>query len=202
MATVSTRSTGGSGRVLGHAAIYIGGTVVQQALAILLLPIVTRVLGVKDYGVVGTAAALASLLALVYGLGLGFAITRFYYDEGADAPRSGWAALVRGQAVAGLLLAVITFLTGPWWSEALPDGWAPAYKVAVGLAWLGAMQATAQGVLRAMRRPYSYLTVALLQVAVGAPLAIFFATRWGAVGYMAGLTVGSGLALIVALAMT
>src|SRR3954465_12733959 len=134
------KSIGGSVRVLGHASVYILGTIVQSALGILLLPIVTRVLGVKEFGVVGTAVALAALLVFVYGLGLSFAITRLYYDERADAPRAGWAALVRGQAVAALLLAVITFLTGPWWSAALPGGWAPAYKVAVGLGWLGAMQ--------------------------------------------------------------
>lgn len=202
MATGPTRSTGVSGRVLGHAAIYIGGTVVQQALAILLLPIITRVLGVHEYGIVGTAAALTSLLVLVYGLGLNFAIVRFYYDEAAEASDAGWAALVRSQAIAALVLAGITFLTGPWWSAALPGGWAPAYKVAVGLAWLGAVQGTAQGVLRAMRRPYSYVTVSLLQVTVGIPLAILFAARWDATGYMAGLAAGSGAAVIAAVAMT
>jgi O-antigen/teichoic acid export membrane protein len=198
-----TPSTGGSGRVLGHASIYIGGTMVQQALGILLLPVVTRVLGVHEFGIVGTAAALSSLLVVLYGLGLNFAIVRFYYDEGGDAPRAGWAALVHAQGIAALVLAVITFLTGPWWSSALHGfGWAPAFKIAVGLAWLGAMQGTAQGVLRAMRRPYAYVTVSLLQVAIGVPLAISFAARWGAVGYMAGLAAGSGAALIVSLALT
>lgn len=196
------RSTGGSRRVLGHASIYIGGTIVQSALGILLLPVVTRVLGVHEYGIVGTAAALSSLLVVFYGLGLNFAIIRFYYDEAGDAPRAGWAALVRAQGIAGLVLAVITFLTGPWWAAALPGGWAPAFKVAVGLAWLGAMQGTAQGVLRAMRRPYAYVTVSLLQVAVGAPLAILFAARWGALGYMAGLAAGTGAALILSFTMT
>jgi O-antigen/teichoic acid export membrane protein len=202
MGTAPTRSPAGSGRVLGHAAIYVGGTVVQSGLGILLLPIITRVLGVREYGVVGTAAALSSLLVIVYGLGLSFAITRFYYDEARDAPQAGWASLVHAQAVVALVLAAVTFLTGPWWSEALPGGWSPAYKVAVGLGWLGAMQGTAQGVLRAMQRPYAYVTVSLLQVGVGIPLAILFAARWGAVGYMAGLAAGSGAAMIVALALT
>ena len=81
------KSTGGSGgRVVGHAAIYVLGSVAQSALGILLLPIVTRVLGVGQYGIVGTAAALSSLLVIVYGLGLNFAVTRFYYDEAGDAP--------------------------------------------------------------------------------------------------------------------
>jgi O-antigen/teichoic acid export membrane protein len=202
LSTRRTHSTRGAGRLVGHAAIYIGGTAVQSALGILLLPVVTRVLGVKEYGIVGTAAALAALLVIVYGLGLSFAITRFYYDEAGDAEHAGWAALVRAQAVVALGLAVVTFVTGPWWSAALPGGWAPAFKVAVGLAWLGAVQATAQGVLRAMRRPYGYLTVSLLQVALGAPLAIWFAARWGAVGYMVGLSVGAGAALVISLALT
>jgi O-antigen/teichoic acid export membrane protein len=202
MVIAPTPSTGGSGRVLGHAAIYVAGTVVQQALGILLLPIATRVLGVHDYGIVGTAAALSSLLVLFYGLGLNFAIVRFYYDEAADASSAGWAALVRSQAIAALVLAAITFLTGRWWSAALPGGWAPAFQVAVWLAWLGAIQGTAQGVLRAMRRPYSYVAVSLLQVMVGVPLAILFAVRWGATGYMAGLAAGSGAAVIAAVAMT
>ena len=109
---------------------------------------------------------------------------------------------MRAQGLAALVLAVISFLTGPWWSGALPGGWAPAFKVAVGLALLGAMQGTAQGVLRAMRRPYAYVTVSLLQVGIGVPLAILFAARWGAVGYMTGLAAGSGTAMVLALAMT
>ncbi len=183
--------------------IYVGGTIAQRGLAVLLLPVVTRVLGVEQYGLVGTATALATVLGLVYGLGLNFAIVRFYYDDPRDARRAGWAALLRAQAVVALVLAVATYLTGPWWSSLFPAiGWAVAFKVAVAYAWFTAMQSTVQGVLSAAQRPVAFVTVTLVQVGVGAGLGIGLATRWGAAGYIAGLGIGSAAAAATGLVLT
>lgn len=184
--------------------IYVGGTIAQRGLAVLLLPVATRVLGVEQFGLVGTAVALATVLGLVYGLGLNFAIVRFYYDDPKDARRTGWAALLRAQAVVALVLAVATYLAGPWWSSALFPalGWATAFKVAVAYAWFTAMQSTVQGVLRAAQRPAAFVVVTLVQVGVGAGLGIGLATRWGAAGYIVGLGIGSAASVAIGLALT
>jgi O-antigen/teichoic acid export membrane protein len=192
-----------SRRVLGHGAIYVGGLIIQRSLGILLLPIVTRVLGVEQYGLVGTASALGSLLAMVYGLGLNFAITRFYYDDPPDAQRSGWAALMRAQALAALALAVLTYATGPLWSSLFNGfSWDAAFKFAVVFGFFSALQSTAQGVLRAAQRPRAFVVVTTIQLLIGSGLAIGMAVKWGAAGYMAGLSVGSFVALAMAVVLT
>lgn len=194
---------GGGGRFVRNGAIYVVGTIAQRGLAVLLLPLVTRVLGVDEFGVAGTAAALATLLGLVYGLGLNFAIVRVYYDDDRSAPAAGWAAVVRAQAGFALLLAAATYATGPWWSAIFAEiGWVSAIKIAVLYAWLTAVQATIHGVLRAAERPIAFLVVTTLQVVLGTVLGIVFAGEWGAAGYIAGLATGTGLAVAVGLVLT
>jgi O-antigen/teichoic acid export membrane protein len=121
---------------MGHGLVYVAGTVVQSGLGLLLLPVVTRVLGVEEYGLAGTAAAVAVLLSIVYGLGISYSIIRFYYDDPARASRAGWGALLRAQLLIGAALAAITFATGPLWASAFEDfGWNGALQAAVVYGW-------------------------------------------------------------------
>jgi O-antigen/teichoic acid export membrane protein len=190
-------------RVLGDSIIYVSGTVVQRGLSLLLLPVVTRVLGVEEYGLASTASALAALLAIVYGLGMNFAIVRSYYDDSPESPSAGWAALLRAQALLAGMLAVATYLTGPYWSSIFEDfGWAPALQVAVVYGYVNALQLTAQGVLRAARRPVAFVIATLIQLCVGSGLGIALAASHGAAGYLTGLTIGSGLATAFSLGLT
>lgn len=186
-----------------NGAIYVVGTIAQRGLAVLLLPLVTRVLGVEQFGVAGTAAALATLLGIVYGLGLNFAIARIYYDDDRSARAAGWASVVRAQALVALALAAVTYATGPLWSTIFADiGWATALKIAVAYAWLTAVQATIHGVLRAAERPIAFLVVTTLQLVLGTGLGIVFADQWGASGYMAGLAAGAGASVVVGIVLT
>jgi O-antigen/teichoic acid export membrane protein len=199
----STSSPGAKRQLLGHGAVYVIGTIAQSGLALLLLPLATRVLDVEQFGLAGTASALAALLAIVYGLGLNFAIVRFYYDAPKNAHRAGWAALLRAQAAVALALATVTYLTGPWWASLFGSvGWTGAFKFAVALAWFSALQATTQGVLRAAQRPIAFIIVALVQVLVGIGAGIGLAVSFGAAGYVAGLCAGSAVAATIGVVLT
>lgn len=190
-------------RLLNHSALYVIGTIAQSGLAILLLPLITRVLNVHQYGLASTAAALASLLAIVYGLGLNFAIVRVYYDAPKDARRTSWAALLRTQALIALVLVTLTYLSGPWWSSLLGSvGWIGAYKIAVVFAWFSALQSTTQGVLRAAQRPIAFIAVMLVQVLIGIGAGVALAVQFGAAGYIAGLCTGSAVAAGLAVVLT
>src|SRR4051812_19027020 len=84
-AASEAKARGAARRVVGHGSIYVVGTILQRGLSLLLLPAVTRVLSVDEFGLVGTASALAACLAIVLGLGLNFAIVRTYYDDTRDS---------------------------------------------------------------------------------------------------------------------
>lgn len=199
----TTSSSGAQRQLLGHGAVYVIGTIAQSGLALLLLPLATRVLNVDQFGLAGTAAALAALLAIVYGLGLNFAIVRFYYDAPKTARRTGWAALLRAQAIAAVALAAVTYLTGPWWASLLGSvGWTGAFKFAVLFAWFSALQATTQGVLRAAQRPIAFIIVTLVQVLIGVGAGIGLAVQFGAAGYVAGLCAGSAVAATIGVVLT
>lgn len=193
----------GRNSVLGHGAIYVVGTVIQRGLALLLLPVVTRILSVEEYGLVGTATALAALLAIVYGFGLSFAVVRTYYDDPPESATAGWATLLRTQAVVAAVVAGLTYATGPLWSQLFADfGWSAAIQVAVLFGYVNALQGTAQGVLRAARRPMAFVAVSSTQVVIGAGVGIPLATTWGAAGYLAGMTAGSAVALLISVTLS
>lgn len=183
--------------------LYIVGTVFQRGLGLLLLPIVTRVLGVEEFGLAATAAATAALLAIVYGLGINFSIVRFYYDDPPEATRAKWAALLRVQFLIAAVLAAATYATGPLWASLFKDfGWNAALQASVLYGFALASQTTTQGVLRAARRPIAFIVTSLTQVAIGGGLGIFLASEHGASGYVLGLTIGSLLASATALWVT
>jgi O-antigen/teichoic acid export membrane protein len=188
---------------LRASAIYMVGTIVQRGLGILLLPVTTRILGIEQYGLAGTASALAALLATVYGLGLNFTIVRFYYDDPHDARRSDWAALLRLQAGVALVLAALTFATGPLWSRLLGDiGWDSALQIAVIAGVVTSLQGTVMSVMRAQQRPGAFLVIVVIQLVLGSALGILFATSWGAAGYIGGLGIGSLVGLAAGFALT
>jgi O-antigen/teichoic acid export membrane protein len=189
--------------VVQHGLLYIVGTVFQRGLGFLLLPIATRVLGVEEFGLAATAAAVAALLAIVYGVGINFSIVRFYYDDPRDATRAKWAALLRVQFLIAAGLAVVTYATGPLWASAFKEfGWNAALQASVVYGFALAAQTTTQGVLRAARRPVAFIVTSMMQVAIGGGLGIALASSHGASGYVIGLTIGSLLASATALWVT
>jgi O-antigen/teichoic acid export membrane protein len=189
--------------VVQHGFLYVVGNVFQLGLGLLLLPVVTRVLGVEEFGLAATAAATAALLAIVYGLGINFSIVRYFYDDPQDAPRARWAALLRVQFLIAGGLALVTYATGPLWASLFKDfGWNDALQASVVYGFALASQTTAQGVLRAARRPVAFIVTSLMQVGIGGGLGIVLASSHGASGYVIGLTIGSLIATVTALLVT
>ncbi len=67
-------------RVFKHSAIYGGGALLGNIASFFLIPVYTRYLGVDEYGVLATARIVASILTIIFGLGIGSALFRFYFD--------------------------------------------------------------------------------------------------------------------------
>ena len=175
--------------------VYVVGNIVQRALALLLLPVLTRVLSVDEFGLASTATALLLLLSTIYGLGLSFSIVRSYYDAQPTGP-AGWAALIRVQAVVSLVLMLITLATGSVWAQALGDiGWARALQAAVVTAWITGLLTTVQAVLRAAQRPGAFFAVLMVQLVLGSAVGITMAHYWDAAGYIVGMGIGATAAL-------
>lgn len=93
---------------LKHGAIYGLGTVLAKAVGFLMLPIYTRLLTPADYGVLELLSMTGDAIGILTGVGLTWAITRYwyYYEDPADqsAVVSSAVLLLAGfSAVAGAL---------------------------------------------------------------------------------------------------
>lgn len=181
------------------ASVYVAGIVLQRGLGLILLPIATRLLGKAGYGRVGTATAIATVLAMVFALGLDVAIGRLYFDDAQEARATKRAMFLRFQLVAAFFLAGLSWVTGPYWGELFNEiGWGPELQIAVGYAVAISLQNSTQGLLRSAKRKFAFVSVTLLQVITGGVLGIVLAADHGAAGYLLGLTAGSFVAAIAA----
>jgi O-antigen/teichoic acid export membrane protein len=185
-----------------HGLVYIGGAVAQGALGFLLLPFLTRIIDVTQFGIVSAALALAAVLTALLPLGLNNSIVRLFYDEPIDVRRAEWASLLVMQMAISLTLALILLATGSVWGELFQGvGWSTPLLLAVVYSFALGVQDTAGGVLRAGRRPGAYVTVILTQTILGGAIALWFASKWEASGYMAGLCVGSSVSATLAMVL-
>ncbi|WP_243075693.1 lipopolysaccharide biosynthesis protein [Microbacterium sp. SS28] len=142
-------------QLAGRGSTYILGTVAPILVALLITPLVVRVLGPNEYGYVAMAITTYQAVAVILPLGLPAAVTRHALIESTG--RKGAVGLViAGSAIAGAVALPIA-LSSPLWSAVLFQyaGWLFVLPVAsaVGLAWM----ALAQSMLRADDRATSFV---------------------------------------------
>ncbi|MBK7905618.1 MAG: oligosaccharide flippase family protein [Gemmatimonadetes bacterium] len=107
-----------------HGAVYLIGTVLSRVAGFIMLPVYTRVLTPRDYGVMEMLAYTTDVLTFLVGLGVSTAVTRHYYKYETEAERH---ALVSTAAVLlFVLFAVVAvpvlFLAEPITSLLLKPG--------------------------------------------------------------------------------
>src|SRR4051794_27940125 len=123
-------------RLFGSGSVYTLALVVQVSAALCVLPIVTRVLTVEEYGTVAASMIAMTIVSIAGAAGLPEAASRtFFRDVGGsrDAHR-----LVVGTAAVALGVAVLAELTGPIWSRAFSLEYTSVVRLAV---WGGAATA-------------------------------------------------------------
>jgi O-antigen/teichoic acid export membrane protein len=101
--------------VLRHVGIYATGLIFARAFSVLLLPLYTRYLDPRDFGVIAILDLSSSLLATIGGLGLGFAAARLHFDATSERERDElwWTAALVTLAVGGSLVAGLLVVRRP-----------------------------------------------------------------------------------------
>lgn len=147
----------GSGSILRASAVYVLASAAGPAVALVLLPILTRILTPEDYGVLGVLAATIGVLTAVVGLNPNLMITARF----AVLSRAAVRALISASVPITLLMAMLAFggleaVTRVWGGLDLPR-WS--------LILLAVMAATevfrrlGLTILQMTHRPVSYLVV-------------------------------------------
>ncbi|MFN2417572.1 MAG: lipopolysaccharide biosynthesis protein [Candidatus Limnocylindria bacterium] len=165
-------------RMLGESAIYGLGGLANQALAIILVPVYARQLGVEGYGAVAIINTTLSLTTMVVALALPQAFFRSYLKE-AETGRERAAVLGTSLglrlmvSVLGLLLfsaislqlsVVLLGSTADW----------PLIALIGPIVFLDSLNLVPMALLRAERRPIPYAMLAFVRAVLGSALIILF----------------------------
>jgi O-antigen/teichoic acid export membrane protein len=170
-------------RLLGESAIYGLGGVANQALAIILVPIYARALGVEAYGTVAILTTTLSLTNLVVTLALPQAFFRSYLKEAeTDRDRRATLRTTLGLRVivSVVALAIFAAITLPL-SVLLfgtPEEW-PLIALIGPIVALDTLNLVPLSLLRAERRPRAYASISFSRAVLGSILIIVFVVGFG-----------------------
>lgn len=71
----------GTLELLSHGKNYVSASVMTKGLALISIPVMTRLLSPSDYGLLSVFGALTAILGIIFGLGIQGAVSRYYYEK-------------------------------------------------------------------------------------------------------------------------
>jgi O-antigen/teichoic acid export membrane protein len=178
--------------------VYLGASALQVVLAALVTPILTRRVGVGQFGQLALAIVVAQLLGLILSFGLPFAAQKVFAGEDGDRRSRGVLAI---SAVLAVAAALVVILTAPAWGPVVGlDRVLYARLVALWAACF-ALTLTSLAILRSRDQLRMAIFVAALQSvgaqAVGLALLLWWSPT--VTGYLSGLIIGQGGAALTGL---
>ena len=165
-------------RLLGESAVYGLGGVANQALAIILVPIYARQLGLENYGIVAILTTTLSLSTLVATLALPHAFFRSYLMETDDERRRAHVlrtTLGLRLIVSLAALAVVVALAVPLATLLLGGSDAWLLMALIGpIVFFDTLNLVPLSFLRAERRPRPYAIISFSRAVLGSVLIVIF----------------------------
>lgn len=178
--------------------VYLGVSALQVVLAALMTPILSRRVGVGEFGQLTLAIVVAQLLGVAFSFGLPFAAQKVFAGGDGDRRSRGVLAISAVLAVAGLLVVV---LAAPAWGPAVGLDRVLEARLAALWAACFALTWTSLAMLRSRDRLKMAIFVAALE-SLGAQATGVLLLYWWAptvTSYLCGLIVGQGAAALVGL---
>ncbi len=160
------------GTMFRRDSLYMVASSLQLLSGIVVTPVMTRVLGLHQYGIFAGDLALLYVLYYVANLGLNIGIQRLFSGpDGATKSRNLLAAAL----VLVTLVTTIIFVLGPLWSPRLGfgvqgDAFPLSTRLTVVWSGLFAMTWICLAILRCNEKLMAYATVCLLQAVIGVGL--------------------------------
>ena len=188
--------------LFGRDSLYMLLWGVQLGIAALCTPIITRMLGVSQFGLVAATLAVVQVVVALGSFSLQSAVQRVFAngDGDRDARRVVTLAVIVALGVWALVDA-----TGPFWSQTLGLGrYGPAMEYGVAWAALWAVTNAALGLIRSHDRLLAFGIVTLLQSVVAEVLSLSMVVLVHGtaaeyvLGHLIAQSAAVGVALIVA----
>lgn len=171
---------GRRGSMLSHAAIYGLANAVNHLLPLLLLPVLTRVLSVEEFGLIATFSAILAFAVPLIGLNAHGAVQVAYYDRDAAGFKgvvSAAVAIMTGTLLVALcLLLLFGGVLAEW--VVFPQSWLYAVPIAAAAQFLVTIQLT---IWQAEGRPgvYGAVSIAMAALNLGLSLVLILAFDLG-----------------------
>ncbi len=182
--------------LLRHSAIYGLGSIVARVIAVLLLPLYTRYLSPRDYGLIETLVALSAVLTALVAQGMKSAFFRFYFDSEEKSRRllvvrtAFWYVLVASSAV---LVAGVALARPISWLLFGTGGHGRLVMAAFVGLWAALNYEQLTSLFRVEQRSTSYVVATLANVAItiGATVLLVVGLHKGPVGVLVGNFTGT-----------
>jgi len=188
--------------LLTHSSIYGLGTVVSQAVSFFMLPLYTRFLTPKDYGILELIDVTTMLTGLIFTLGISAGMSRFYYED--ESPR--YRNAVVGTTYLcyfgiSLLLFPPLLLLSPVFAKVVlsGEGLADFFVISFLSLFLGGVTDIGLMYLRLIKKPiwFSFVTVTRLTLSVGLNILFVAFFKWGIMGILLSSLIGRGVYAII-----
>jgi O-antigen/teichoic acid export membrane protein len=178
--------------------IYLGVSALQVVLAALVTPVLTRRVGVGEFGQLALAIVVAQLLGVALSFGLPFGAQRVFAGEDGDRRSRGVLAISAVLAVAASLVAVVT---APAWGPAVGLDQVLEARLAALWAACFALTWTSLAMLRSRDKLRMAIFVAALQSVGAQASGVLLLYWWGptVTSYLCGLIIGQGAAALAGL---
>jgi O-antigen/teichoic acid export membrane protein len=161
------------GTMFGRDSLYMVASSLNLLAGVMVTPLMTRVLGLHQYGIFAADLALLYVLYYTANLGLNIGIQRLFSQE--DGERRSRNLLAASLVIVFTITAIV-YLTGPLWSPHLGFGDFPL-STRLTTIWAGffAMTWICLAVLRCHERLLVFATVCLMQSILGIGVGTLYA---------------------------
>jgi O-antigen/teichoic acid export membrane protein len=174
---------------LKHGSIYGIGLILSRIISFVMIPVYTRVLTPADYGVLEVLSLTADIVAMLAGMGIGTAVTRYYYfyetEKERNAVASSAALLVIG--VFGAVALIGSVFAAPIAHALLgPEASVGLVRLALVNLAIGSSLEIPLILLRARQQSSSAVGVGLARLVIGLALNILLVVvfRFGVAGIL------------------
>ncbi|MBX3173921.1 MAG: oligosaccharide flippase family protein [Gemmatimonadaceae bacterium] len=160
-----------------HSAVYLIGTALSRVAGLIMLPLYTRVLSTREYGVMELLGFTTDIISMLVGLGIGTAVTRHYYRYDNDDERR---AVISSAAVMLLAMFVAVGAVGMLTADPLsrlllgPEEPAVFVRLAMVALVLGVTIEVPMIVLRARQKSVAVVTAGLTRLGLALTFNVIF----------------------------
>jgi O-antigen/teichoic acid export membrane protein len=186
--------------VLGRGSIYTLGTAAPILANAAVVPLVTRLLGKPEYGVVAIAIVVIQVAMMAGSFGMPSVITRQGILAGSGVAGAR-ALLVRGSLMTGGLIAAV-ILAAPLWTRLVQESLRGSLLLALAASAFFVVVENSQALLRVLDRPGAFVSLSLTATLGGPLLGLaLLALHRSPERYVSGMAAGYAAAAAVGLVL-